>query len=87
MKIETRGILRALTPSLGMWLYNENHKVISDKVYLGKEADEAEWVEITSEEKARLEALWNDEIENSDEATKEYYQKAQAYDIITGGAE
>jgi hypothetical protein len=30
--------------------------------------------------------LWNTETDPN-EATKEYYQKAQAYDIITGGAE
>lgn len=66
MTIENINNQRVLTPADGMWLYNENAQVISDKVYLGKEADETEWAEITSEEKIRLEALWNE-----DEATTE----------------
>ena len=63
MKIETRGILRILIPSLGMWLYNEKHRVISDKIYLGKEAKEEDWVEISTKEKEELEELWFKEVE------------------------
>ena len=61
MKIEVIDNQRILVPDNGMWFYNEQAQVISDKVYLGIEADEEDWVEITSEEKARLEALWNEE--------------------------
>lgn len=50
---------RILIPDENKWLYNEKEKVISDKVYLGKEADEADWVEITTVEKERLEAEWS----------------------------
>lgn len=57
MKIETYE-QRVLIPEQGHWLYNADAQVISDKVYLGKNADSAEWVEITEEEKQRLEAEW-----------------------------
>jgi hypothetical protein len=60
MKVETYE-QRILTPEEGKYLYNESAKVISDKVYLGKEADASEWVEITSEEKEALEREWEEE--------------------------
>ena len=60
MKIETYE-QRILTPELGHWLYNSEAKVISDKVYLGKNADAASWTEITYEEKQRLEEEWQQE--------------------------
>jgi len=53
---------RILTPDTDKWLYNEKEKVISDKVYLGKEADETEWAEITTADKERLEAEWAEEV-------------------------
>ena len=59
MKVETYE-QRILTPEEGKYLYNENAKVISDKVYLGKEADSSEWVEITQEEKEALEREWEE---------------------------
>lgn len=59
MKVETYE-QRILTPEEGKYLYNESAKVISDKVYLGKEADASEWVEITTEEKEALEAEWEE---------------------------
>ena len=59
MKVETYE-QRILTPEEGKYLYNESAKVISDKVYLGKEADASEWVEITSEEKETLEREWEE---------------------------
>jgi hypothetical protein len=46
-----------------MWLYNEKHRVISDKIYLGKEANEEDWVEISTKEKEELEELWFKEAE------------------------
>lgn len=59
MKVETYE-QRILTPEEGKYLYNESAKVISDKVYLGKEADASEWAEITSEEKEALEREWEE---------------------------
>ena len=64
---------RVLTPSDGMWLYNEKEKIISDLVFLGVEANESDWVEITSEEKSKLEDFWNE-----DEASKEDLYNALA---------
>lgn len=62
MKVETYE-QRILIPEENKWLYNENAKVISDKVYLGKEADASEWVEITTEEKETLEKEWEEKLE------------------------
>ena len=58
MILENTTNYRILTPSEGMWLYNANDQVISDKVYLGVNADESTWVEITDEEKLALESEW-----------------------------
>lgn len=65
---------RVITPSENNWLYNTNAKVISDKVYLGVNADENEWVEITTEEKELLESQWKNETE--EQATEQDYQNA-----------
>lgn len=54
---------RILIPEPNKYLYNANAKVISDKVYLGKDADASEWVEITQEEKEALEKEWEEEME------------------------
>jgi hypothetical protein len=62
MKVETYE-QRILTPEEGKYLYNEDARVISDKVYLGKEADASEWIEITQEEKETLEREWEEETE------------------------
>jgi hypothetical protein len=79
MKIEVIDNQRILVPDKGMWFYNEQAQVISDKVYLGIEADEEDWVEISTEEKARLEALWNEENSvDPDEASKEDLYNALA---------
>ena len=51
---------RILIPEENKWLYNESAKVVSDKVYLGKDADASEWVEITQEEKEALEKEWEE---------------------------
>ena len=70
MKIETANTQRILTPDNGMWLCNKNVQVISDKVYLGINALESDWEEITEEEKLQLEAQWNGEpIHDTDKAT------------------
>lgn len=49
---------RILIPEEWHFLVNHNAKTISDKVYLGKNADASEWVEITAEEKETLESEW-----------------------------
>ena len=59
MKVETYE-QRILIPEHGKYLYNESARVISDKVYLGKEADASEWVEVTQEEKEALEREWEE---------------------------
>lgn len=77
MKLNIINNIRVLTPNDGMWLYNEEHKVISEEVHLGVKADETKWYDITEAEKTRLEALWDSDISDSD-------LKAQAYDILMG---
>ena len=47
---------RILIPEEGKWLYNATDNVISDKVYLGINADASAWVEVTEEEKQKIEA-------------------------------
>ena len=59
MKIETYE-QRIVTPEAGHFLYNENAKTFSDKVYLGVNADVSEWVEVTEEEKVEIEASWEE---------------------------
>ena len=76
MKLETTTNYRILIPSENMWLYNAKDRVISDKVYLGVNADESAWTEIDETKKIELEAQW----ENGDfsEATEQDYQDALA---------
>lgn len=59
-----------------MWLCNETDRAISDKVYLGINADENEWRDITEEEKTRLEQLWSEETPEIEEATEADYISA-----------
>lgn len=80
MKLETTNNIRILTPSEEMWLCNMKDRVISDKVYLGKNASETEWIEIDDSEKARLETLWDSETESS-ETDSDY---AEAGKILLG---
>jgi hypothetical protein len=70
MKLEIINNIRVITPETDMWLCNEEQRVISDKVYLGVNADENDWHDITEEEKTRLEALWNAEAPTDNEATE-----------------
>ena len=62
MKIQTYE-QRILIPEEGHFLCNHNAKVVSDKVYLGINADASEWVEITAEEAETLQKQWEEEIE------------------------
>ena len=54
---------KVVTPNEGMWLYNENEKTISDKVYMPDGADVSVWKEITEAKKQELEAQWQSEME------------------------
>lgn len=62
MTTETMKI-KVLYPSENHFLYNVEAKTISDKVFLGKEASEDDWQEITLSEKERLEEEWRKEDE------------------------
>ena len=54
---------QVVTPSEGMWLYNESEKTISDKVYMPEDADVSVWQEISEAKKQELEAQWQSEME------------------------
>lgn len=54
---------RILIPEEGKWLYNATDNVISDKVYLGINADASAWVEVTEEEKQKIEAEYEASME------------------------
>lgn len=62
MKIETYE-QKVLIPDENKYLYNETAQVISDKVYLGINADENEWIEISEEQKQEIESKLNEELE------------------------
>lgn len=62
MKIEVYE-QKVLISDEGKYLYNETAQVISDKVYLGINADENEWIEITEEKKQEIEKKLYEEIE------------------------
>ncbi len=49
---------RGLTPDEGKYLCNKEAQSISEKVYLGVNANVSDWVEITKEEKEALEKEW-----------------------------
>ena len=58
---------QVVTPSEGMWLYNEREKTISDKVYMPDGSDVSVWKEITDAKKQELEAQWQAEMEEERE--------------------
>lgn len=60
MTTETMRI-KVLYPSENHFLYNAEARTISDKVFLGKDANESDWQEITLGEKKRLEEEWEKE--------------------------
>lgn len=76
MKLETINGIRVITPNADMWLCNEEQRVISDKVYLGINANENDWHDITETEKANFEVLWNAETPTEEEATEADYISA-----------
>lgn len=61
MKVQTYE-QRILIPEEGHLLCNHEAKVVSDKVYLGINANAEEWVEITISEAEELQKKW-EEIE------------------------
>lgn len=71
---------RVLVPTDGGWLCNESQRTMSvdNRVVLGIEDNGEQWSEITLERKQELEALWNAETENPDEATKDDLYNALA---------
>ena len=82
MKLETINGIRVITPNADMWLCNEEQRVISDKVYLGINANENDWHDITETEKANFEVLWNEEVLTETETEASSYKKI--IDILTG---
>ena len=54
---------RILIPENGQFLYNAEARSISDTVFLGINANADDWQEITAEDKARIEADWESEVE------------------------
>lgn len=76
MKIENSNGQKVLTPDSGMYLCNDDIRVIGTIVHLGKEADESDWIEISKERKEELETLWNEEILDENIATDKDYQSA-----------
>ena len=62
MEIENKSY-KMVTPSEGMWRYNESEKTISDKVYMPDGADVSVWRESTEAKKQELEAQWKAEME------------------------
>lgn len=85
MKLETINGIRVITPETDMWLCNEEQQVISDKVYLGVNADETMWKDITEEGKESLEALWNEESLSQEKIDEQTYE--QIIDILSGEGE
>lgn len=66
MKIELINNIRVIIPSDGKLLCNMTDRVISDEVYLGKDADETAWIEIDESEREGIESMWYEETELSE---------------------
>lgn len=76
MKIDVINGIRVITPDVGMFLYKEADRIISDKVFLGVNDTETGWTEISEERKTELQALWEAEIDPENVATNEDYISA-----------
>ena len=72
MKIEVVNDIRVITPTDGKLLCNMTDKVISDKVYLGVNADETVWTEIEESERESLETKWYEEIDGNEATETDY---------------
>lgn len=81
MKMELINNIRVITPTDGKLLCNMTDRIISDKVYLGTNADETLWGEIEESERETLEARWSDEETESSETDSDY---AEAGKILLG---
>ena len=66
MNIETNKF-KIITPAEGMWLCNRKAKTFSQEVYMAVNMDHSQWEEITEDEKIRLEAEWENEVETTEE--------------------
>ena len=66
MKIQTYE-QRILIPEEGYCLVNHEAKVVSDKVYLGINADAEDWAEIALEEAEVLQKVWEEEMKLENE--------------------
>ena len=66
MKIQTYE-QRILIPEENHLLCNHEAKVVSDKVYLGINANAEDWVEITLEEAEALQQVWESEVKLENE--------------------
>lgn len=86
MKLETINGIRVITPETDMWLCNEEQRVISDKVYLGVNANKTMWKDITEEEKTKLEILWNNDGKEIIENGSKEVEYEKIIDILTGQA-
>ena len=73
MNISIINGIRVITTTEGMWLCNEAERIVSDKVFLGINATETDWTEITEERKTELEALWETGEIPEDMATESDY--------------
>lgn len=78
MRIYTEDGIRVIEADTGA--YVTNGETYSEKVYLGKNADSAEWRDATAEEKAE----WDERQHEEPETIKD---KAEAYDILMGEEE
>lgn len=78
MRIYTENGIRIIEADGGA--YVTNGESYSEKVYLGKNASESVWRDATAEEKAAWDA-------RQDEPLPTVEDKAEAYDILVGGAE
>lgn len=58
---------RILIPDEGKYLYNEKEQVISDKVFLGINANENDWIEINEDQKQEIEKAIEEELNNPNE--------------------
>lgn len=77
MRIYTENGIRIIEADTGA--YVTNGESYSEKVYLGKNASESAWRDASAEEKAEWEARQTEPLPTIED-------KAEAYDILIGGA-
>lgn len=62
MNIDIINGVRIIVPADNMWLYNQKEQIISDKIFLGVNANENDWIEITEEEKINLKIQMEEDL-------------------------